>query len=292
MLRKIVVETDRMALVVAEIFAHGGRGEGRDVLHRCGFAGRGRDDDAVLHGAVVRQRFHHLRDRRAFLPDRAVNANHVPALLIQNRVEDDGGLAGLAVADDQFALPAPDRNHRINGLDAGLHRLAHGLAIHHARGNALERVALVRLHRAFAVQRLPERIHHAPDHSLAHRHGHNSVRALHRVAFADLGVVAEQHRADLIFLEVQRDAEHAVREFQHFAGHAAVQAVNARDAVADGNHRADFLHRDCLLIVLDLLAQYLCNLVCLDIRHPWLLFRFQLLAQPDQLLAHRTIVDG
>ena len=292
MLRKIVVEADRVALAVAEIFAHGGCGKGRDVLHRCGFAGRCGDHDAVLHGAVIRQRLHHLRDRRALLPDRAVDANHVAAALIQNRVEDDGGLAGLAVADDQFALAAADGNHRINGLDARLQRLAHRLAIHHARGNALKRIALIRLHRAFAVQRLPERIHHASDHRIAHRHGHNFVRALHRVAFADLRVVAEQHRADLIFFQVQRDAEYAVREFQHFAGHAAVQAVNARDAVADGNHRADFLHRDRLLIVLDLLAQYLCDLVRLDIRHPWLLFRFQLLAQPGQLLAHRTVVDG
>src|ERR1700733_5113690 len=281
-----------MALGIAKIFAHGRRGERRDVLHRRRFARRRSDHDAVLHRAVVRQRFYHLRDRRALLADGAVDANHVPALLIQNRVEDDGGLAGLAVADDQFALPTPNRYHRINGLDAGLHRLAHRLAIDYTWSNSFQRVALVGLHGPFAVQRLPERIHHAPNHPLANRHGHNSVRALHRIAFTNLGVVAQQHRTDLIFFQVQGDAEYAVREFQHFARHAPVQTVNARDAVADGNHRADLLHRDRLLIIFDLLAQYLGDLVCLDIRHPWLLFRFQLLAQPAQLLAYRTVVDG
>ena len=251
------------------------------------------DDDAVVHRAVIRQRLHHLRDGRALLPDRAVDANHVAAALIQNRVENDRGLAGLAVADDQFALAAPDRNHRVNGFDARLQRLAHRLAIHHARRNAFERIALVGLHRAFAIERLAQRIHHAPDQRVAHRHGHDFVRALHRVAFANFGVVAEQHRADLIFFQVQRDAENVVREFQHLAGHAAVQAVNARDAVADRNHRADFFDRDRLLVILDLLAQNLCDLVRLDIRHPCsrFLFRFELLAQPGQLLAHRAVVN-
>ena len=57
-----------------------------------------------------------------------------PSLLIDDGVQDDGGLAGLAVADDQFALAAADGNHRVDGLDAGLQRLAHRLAIHDARG--------------------------------------------------------------------------------------------------------------------------------------------------------------
>ena len=37
----------------------------------------------------------------------------------------DGGLAGLAVADDQLALAAADGNERVDGLQAGLHRLVH-----------------------------------------------------------------------------------------------------------------------------------------------------------------------
>jgi hypothetical protein len=36
------------------------------------------------------------------------------------------GLAGLAVADDQLALAAADRDHRVDRLDAGLQRLVTG----------------------------------------------------------------------------------------------------------------------------------------------------------------------
>jgi hypothetical protein len=45
------------------------------------------------------------------------------SLLVDDRVDRDGGLAGLAVADDELALAAADRDHGVDGLDAGLHRL-------------------------------------------------------------------------------------------------------------------------------------------------------------------------
>ena len=142
--RKVVVEADGVAAGIAEKLAHRAGGIRRDVLQRCGFGGRRRDDDGVVHRARIGQNLHHLRDRRALLPDRAVDANHVAALLVQDRVQNDGGLAGLAVADDQLALPAADRNHRVDGLDAGLQRLAHRLPVHNARSDALDRDALDR----------------------------------------------------------------------------------------------------------------------------------------------------
>ena len=54
--------------------------------------------------------------------------------------------------------------------------------------------------------------------------------------------LAEQHGADALLLEVQRDAEDAVRELEHLAGHGALDAVHARDAVADRDDAADLGH--------------------------------------------------
>ncbi len=76
-----------------------------------------------------------------FLPDRAVNTNHVAALLVDDRIQNDGGLAGLPVANDQLALAAADRNHRVNGLHASLQRLAHRLPVQNAGSNSLQRIA-------------------------------------------------------------------------------------------------------------------------------------------------------
>jgi hypothetical protein len=76
--------------------------------------------------------------------------------------------------------------------------------------------------------------------SFADRNGNDAARPLHNVAFLDLGELAEQHRADAVFLEVQRDAEHPVRELEHFAGHGALDTVDARDAVAERHDAANF----------------------------------------------------
>src|SRR3546814_17435165 len=46
----------------------------------------------------------------------------VVALLVDEGVDRDCGLAGLAVADDQLALAAADRDQRIERLEAGVHR--------------------------------------------------------------------------------------------------------------------------------------------------------------------------
>src|SRR5712691_1287081 len=43
--------------------------------------------------------------------------------------------------------------------------------------------------------------------------------------------------------------------------------MNARNAVADADDRADFVDRNGLLVVLNLLAQNLADFVCLNIRH-------------------------
>ena len=72
------------------------------------------------------------RQGRTLLPDGAIDTNHVAAALVDDRVQNDGGLSGLPVSDDQLALSAPDRNHRVNGLDSRLNRLAYRLPVNHA----------------------------------------------------------------------------------------------------------------------------------------------------------------
>ena len=107
-----------------------------------------------------------------------------------------------------------------------------GLTIDDARREPLDRHELLRRDRALAVDRLAERVHDAADQLVADRHRDDAARALDDVAFLDVRRVAEEHRADALLFEVQRDAEQAVRELEHLAGHGALDAVHARDAVA------------------------------------------------------------
>ena len=83
--------------------------------------------------------------------------------------------------------------------------------------------------------------------------------------FLDLAVLAEQHRADAVLLEVQRDAEHAVRELEHLAGHGALDAVHARDAVADRHDGADLGDVDVDGVAADLVADDLGDFFGFDV---------------------------
>jgi hypothetical protein len=73
-----------------------------------GSEARGDDDDRVVHRACPRAACRPPGDRRLLLADGDVDADNVLALLVDDRVDGDGGLAGLAVADDQLALAAAD----------------------------------------------------------------------------------------------------------------------------------------------------------------------------------------
>ena len=141
------------------------------------------------------QRLHHLRNRRALLADGAVDADQVVLGVVDDGVEQHGGLAGLPVANDQLALAAADRNHGVDGLQAGGHGLAHRLAVDDAGRQTLHGQRFRGGDRALVVDGLAQRVHHAADHRLAHRHGKNLAGALDLVAFLELGVIAQHHRS-------------------------------------------------------------------------------------------------
>src|SRR5207249_740678 len=78
-------------------------------------------------------------------------------------VERDGGLAGLAIADDELALAATDGNHRVDRLDASLKRLLHRLADDDAGRLQLDASGGGRLDRSLAVDGLAEGVDDAPE---------------------------------------------------------------------------------------------------------------------------------
>src|SRR5207302_3935377 len=115
-----------------------------------------------------RETVHDLRDGRLLLPDGGVEAVNALTLLVDDGVEADGGLARLAVADDQLALSATDGDHGVDRLDTRLQRLLHRLAHDDARRFHLDAAAMRRLDRSLAVERLAERVDDATDERFAH----------------------------------------------------------------------------------------------------------------------------
>ncbi len=94
-------------------------------MHRGRFRGGRGDDDRVLHRAVLLELAHDVGDGRVLLADRDVDALNAAAFLVDDRIDRNRGLTRLPVADDQLALAAPDRHHRVDRLETGLHGLTY-----------------------------------------------------------------------------------------------------------------------------------------------------------------------
>ena len=124
------------------------------------------------------------------------------------------------------------------------------------------------LDRALAVDRIAERIDHAAEQALAHRRIDDGAGALDGLAFLDLAVGAEDHDADVVGFEVQRHAAGAVLELDHLAGLDVVEAVDAGDAVADGQHLSDFGNFSLLAEILDLVLEDRGNFRGADVHQP------------------------
>jgi len=148
-----------------------------------------------------------------------------------------------AVADDQLALAAADRDHGVDRLEPRLQRLFHGLALDDAGRDDLD-LATPRLgDRAAPIHRPPQRVHDAADEPRPHRHLEHATRATDFVALAQHQVVAENDRPDVVLFEVQGLAGDLLAglrggEFEHFAGHRRGEPVEAGDTVLDLQDRA------------------------------------------------------
>jgi hypothetical protein len=252
-LREVVVHNQRVLPVVAEVLTHRGSRVWCDVLKRSRVIGGRRDHDGVFHRARLLQLVDQGRHRGLLLADRDVDAVHVQTALVDDRVDRNRGLPGLAVADDQLALAAPDRNHGVYGLDAGLQRLFNAFALHHAGRFDFNQAPLVGNDGPLAVNRFTQRVHDAADERAAHRHVGDAAGSLDGVALGDVRIGAGDNRADVVCLQVERDAHRGqlgrgvFGELKQLTRARSLQAVDARDAVADLQHLAHVHHLQLLV---------------------------------------------
>merc|ERR1719367_2465797 len=135
LLGQVVEDDHSVHAVVTEVLSHGHARVGGEVLQGSGVGGGGRDDDGILHGVGVSEPLYNLSDSRPLLANGDVDTvqlllgviSLVEALLVDDGVNGDGGLASLPVTDDQLTLATANGHKGVDGLDAGLHRLRHRL---------------------------------------------------------------------------------------------------------------------------------------------------------------------
>ena len=251
LLRQVIEDDQDVLALVHPVLADGRTGVRSEVLEAGRVGRRSSDDRRVLHCAGVFERTLDGGDRRALLADGDVDAANLLVLvarlpvgpLVDDRVDRDGRLAGLAVADDELALTAADRDHGVDRLDAGLHRLVNALALHHAGRLQLEGTPTVAGDSAESVDRVAERVDDATEVAVADGHGEHLAGARDRLTGLDARELAEDDHTDGVLVEVEREAARAVLERDELVRHDAGQSLDVGDAVARVDDGADLGRR-------------------------------------------------
>lgn len=244
MLRQIVVNDQHVAALLHEVLRNAGRRVRRDVRETGRIVTLSDDHDGVIQRALFTQGGDRLGHSGGALPDGAIDAQHVLPALVENGVERNGCFACRPVPQNQLALTAPDRNERVNDLDAGLQGYGDGCAIHDMRRGAFDGQTCAGNHRAIVVQRPPQWIDDASDQPLTHRDVHHMPSAFHLIAGMQLPVVAEQDGADFVFVDVEGDAIHVSGKSQYFIEPHPRQTGHLRDAGGDAGDGANLAQHE------------------------------------------------
>ncbi len=268
MLGQVVVDDENVFTGIHEVFAHRAARERCNPAQRRSIRRAHRDDGRVLHRPLLFEDLREGGNGRVLLADGDVDAEHVAASLVDDRVDRNRGLAGGAIADDKLALSLSDGNQRVDGADPGLQRLGNGPALHDAGRRVLDRPQAYRVEAALAVDGPAERIDDAPEQRLADRHRGDAPRPAHLVALLHFGVRAHDDDADVVLLEIERDALQAVRKLDELRKAHAAQAVDACEIRADLDYGADLVFLELALEAGDLRFEQSGDFVCVD--HVWL----------------------
>ncbi len=110
---------------------------------------------------------------------------------------------------------------------------------------------------SLTVDRLSNGRNNAAQNRFAHRNLSNSAGSFNRIAFLDVGILAHDGDTDIILFKVERKAENAAWKFHKLHGHDFLQAVYAGDSISNRQDDAGFTQLDLLVIILDLLFNYL-----------------------------------
>ncbi len=247
LLGQIIINDQRVHAVIPEIFCHGATGKRRQILQRSRIGGGSGNNDGIFQRAVFLKGFHNLRNSGTLLANHNINAveflafiiRGIDGLLIEDRVHRNGRLAGLAVANNQLALTASDRDKAVNGLEAGHHRLMHRFTRHDAGGLHVHTAGFGRFDRTFTINRVAKAINDTAQQALANACLDNRACPLDRITFTDITVGTKNHDTDVIGFKVEGQPFNAAREFDHFTGLNIVQTINAGNAVTDGKHLAN-----------------------------------------------------
>ena len=207
-------------------------------MQRSAVAGEGAHYYSVLHGAAALEHFGKAGNRAGLLAYGDVYANDVLALLVEYGIGGDGRFTRLPVAYYKFTLAPAYGEHRVDGEYARFERPVYRLTVDNAGRGVLYGHVGLGLYFAAAVDGRAERVHHPAYQSFARGHARSFAGAVYGAALFDLSVVAEEYGAHAVLAELLHHALYAAFKGDYLAVFDEVEPVDARNAVAHGEHFA------------------------------------------------------
>ncbi len=239
---EVVQDHQHVAAGLHEVFGDGHGRVGGGVLQAGRvLLGRGHHDGRV-HGLGLAQVVHDLAHGLRPFAHGAVDADHFGVALVEDGVHAQGGLAGLAVAQDQLALAAAHGEQGVHHLDPGLQGRGHRGAVHDVRGGPLHGPPTVGLQVAAAVQGMAHGVEDPAQQAVAHRGVQDPAGAPGLHAGRDPVALADQHHAGHVGVQVEGHALGAVLELHDLLGPEFAESGHADHAFAhegDGPHALD-----------------------------------------------------
>merc|ERR1711890_148659 len=147
----------------------------------------------------------------------------------------------LSVSNDQFTLATTNGYKRVNGLDASLHRLGHGLSGNDTRGLKTHTKSLSCSQGTLGINRVTQSVYHTAQTLHTHGYVHNGSSPLHHISLLDEFVITEDDNTDIVWLQVKSHTLQARAEFHHFLSLDILQTVHTGDTVSNGEYTASLL---------------------------------------------------
>jgi hypothetical protein len=89
------------------------------------------------------------------------------ALLIENGVDSNSCLSCLSISNDELSLSSTNGHERVDGLEAGLHWLMHGLSGDDSRSLELDSLPLLGKNGALSIDGVTESVKNSAEHFLS-----------------------------------------------------------------------------------------------------------------------------
>ena len=252
-----------MTAGITEILADGSTCKRSVILQRSRVTSRGSYNHRVVQCSVLTKRINDRSNGRTLLTNSYIDTIYRVACqevsaLVDNRINRNGSLSRLAVADNQLTLSAADRNHGVHSLQSGLQRLVHRLTIDYSRSFPFQRhIIQFAANQSFAVERFAQRVNHTSQHALSYTDGGDTFGTLHDESFFDFVRRAQQYSTHVVLFEVHHDCFDTIVKLQQFIGFGISQSIDTHYAVAHLEHRTDFVKLHIGVDSFELLAQYI-----------------------------------